>query len=343
MSVLAVLTVAGWKGADRRVEAAMPRESQAPVDTGQIHVTFAENGFLRVRYYYDAACTDPVDPARCYLQPGDCIYAPPPECDNPYTNRYEFAGFRICEYTAGGSRDGELQTNRDGNPVLEVPPGYTGTELSVEPLGEYRDRVLAFGAYCRDAAGTQRVISALSGTWLVNGEACPNDTAEISPSISYQVSYHYDRELYYYAASAPQCFSYDDAAGVAVFAEATAFDDCESYRVELRRYAAAVFTYDFPYDLFGKRAVRSIRINDTEQELQDHAIGRLKSGDVITIETAHNYRLVCDSFSLPPPEVLEDRKRYTITVPETYGAALSFRISGEQGPLDPVWKRFLGM
>ena len=235
-----------------------------------------------------------------------------------------------------------MQTNRDGNPVLEVPPGYTGTELSVEPLGEYRDRVLSFGAYCRDAAGTQRVIPALSGTWLVNGEACPNDTAEISPSISYQVSYHYDKELYYYTASAPQCFSYDDAAGVAVFAEATAFDDCESYRVELRRYAAAVFTYDFPYDLFGKRAVRSIRINDTEQKLQDPALGRLKSGDVITIETAHNYRLVCDSFSLPPPEVLEDRKRYTITVPETYGAALSFRISGEQGPLAPVWKRFLG-
>ena len=39
MFVLAVLTVAGWKGDDRRVEAAMPRESQASVDTGQVRKT----------------------------------------------------------------------------------------------------------------------------------------------------------------------------------------------------------------------------------------------------------------------------------------------------------------
>lgn len=375
-----MLILGGCTQIDRRMEEAILQKSEIPADAGylryqrwkadgkldrdgyyngtegesvcgaennplqkQVHVTFAENCFLRVRYYYDAACSEPVDPADCYLNPGECIYAPPPECENPYSNRYMFAGFRICEYTDEGSRAGELQRSGGGNLVLEVPRGYTGRELSVEPLGEYRERMLSFTAYCVDADGTQREIPAFSGTWLVNGETCQGGTAAINPSISYRVSYQYDRELYYYAASVPRCFSYDDEAGVAAFAEATAFDDCERYSLELRRYLTAVFTCDFSCSLFGRKAVRSIRINDAERKLQDNMIGRLKSGDVITIEIAHNYRLLCESFAVPPPESVEDQKRYTITIPETYGATLSFRICETDGKEGRLWRWLTGL
>lgn len=155
----------------------------------QVHVTFAENNYLEVNYYYDADLREAIEGEECYLDIGESIYVSQPECTNPYMNAYVFSEFRIYEYDQNGNRSKNLSMASSKKTVLTIPEGFTGTELSVEPVGEYRKPIVAFEAYMIDKNGCHREV--LGGTWEINGERYTDATAEIRPSDAYLVKYLY--------------------------------------------------------------------------------------------------------------------------------------------------------
>lgn len=81
---------AGWEGEENG-------NADEELAQGTVHVTFADNRYLRIDYYKDAELTQPIREDACYLEPGDCIYAAEPESTNPYSNMYKLLEFRVYE------------------------------------------------------------------------------------------------------------------------------------------------------------------------------------------------------------------------------------------------------
>jgi len=289
----------------------------------QVHITFAENHFLKVSYYYDELFTEPVDTSSCYLDPGERLYASQPKCDNPYSNTYVFSEFRIYEYDEEGNREVEPSfTGGKESQILEIPADYTGTDLSIEPVGEYQSRKISLEEYYRNSNGEKQKVS---GLWLINEEEYLGETVEISPSASYFVEYWYDKDEYYFVDSSPKAYAFSEP-GKVQFREATALDDITSYSIELHPFISALFSYDSS----GEKAIQSIKVNNTDAMLINNKLIKLKSKDVITIETNEEYRIFCSDFSIEKPEEISGGFRYTITVPDTYETTIHLKVSKSQ-------------
>ena len=98
---------------------------------GQIHVTFAENRYLNIWYFTDSAMATPINPENCYVNPGDTLYAKVIECNNPNSNLYKLAEYRIVEYDNDGNVEKQhQQTVTDGILEYEIPSNVGGTEMS---------------------------------------------------------------------------------------------------------------------------------------------------------------------------------------------------------------------
>lgn len=98
---------------------------------GQIHVTFAENHYLNIWYFTDSAMATPINPENCYVNPGDTLYAKVIECNNPNSNLYKLAEYRIVEYDNDGNVEKQhQQTVTDGILEYEIPSNVGGTEMS---------------------------------------------------------------------------------------------------------------------------------------------------------------------------------------------------------------------
>lgn len=288
-----------------------------------VHVTFAENSFFVIDYYYDAGFTKPVDTQFCYLAPGESIYAPQPKCNNLYSNNYAFSSFRVFEYDTKGNRGKELGINGDGMLVLSIPSDYQGTEIAVEPVGAYKNKKFALCSYYLDSKGIEQEIF---GIWTMNGEDCMGDFIEINPSIkSYTLRYYYDKEEYYYVSSSPQCYFYSNEAGEVEFKEATSFDEYETYSVQLHPYIRA----EIECDSNGRKAIKSVKVNSKEREFQNDTIEKLKCGDVVVIETDDEYRVFCSQV-VGTTENLANGCRYTIKIPDLNGTVLNLKISKSQ-------------
>lgn len=273
----------------------------------QVHVTFAQNSFLKINYFYDESLTEPIETDNCYLNLGESIYASQPECDNPYTDSYVFSEYRIYEYDSDGNRDKDVRMFSRESRVLTIPEDFTGTELSVEPVGEYQRQAFFFDAYMINNAGDHIEVG---GVWKVNGEAYTEDTIELNPSDTYKVEYFYDKETYYVAASNPSYYSDHD--GKVEFPITVLPED--SYSVQLHSYIK--LSLDGDADKIASASVSGKEISfDVKKE---KAITGLKAGDEVCIKTTEGYRLYCGQFPLEQPETLEnDECRYTFEVPES--------------------------
>lgn len=209
------------------------RTEPAPMPSipkGGVHITFAVNSHLNIQYFYDPELSDPVDVASCYVDPGDCIYVKTPECSSPLGSLYHFEGFRIYEYSADGNRGDALSWGGSEPPlVLQVPEDFTGSEIAVEPCGQYSKCSLSLQDYYIDNSGhTQDV----NGAWFINGEELHSSQTEISPAASYSVDYAYDTEKYEFVSSDPRCFSHEN--GLVQFETAQAGKQVENYSVRLQ-------------------------------------------------------------------------------------------------------------
>ena len=281
-----------------------------PIEQKQVRISFASNAYLLIDYFYDENRENPIETSYCYLDCGESIYASQPQCDNPYTSAYVFAGYRIYEYDAEGNR-GKAPIYETGatDKVFTVPDDFRGTELSVEPIGVYQKREVSFRAYIAYGDGTQTAFP--SGTWEVNGKEYREDIAQLDSSAVYTVKYRYDSDEYYFVKSNPVHFF--ESNGEVEFPRATPMDTNNSYEVQLHPYLAALLEENIGY-------IDSIEVNGEHYQVEgktQERVKKLKVGDTVSIVTKEGYRLYCSQFPLDEPEKLdEDRYRYHFSVPD---------------------------
>lgn len=206
---------------------------------GSVHVTFAENAYIKVQYFLDAERQVPIDTQKCYLQLGDCIYTSVPECHHPTSSCYSFDRFCVYPYDADGTKS-EEPLEQSGEPtVLQIPEDYNGTELSVVPMGKYEKLSLELTDYYTDSAGRAQE---LDGTWTVNDKETADRVVEVSSVESLVIDYQYDSAKYCYVSSNPSSFYHEN--GLVRFELVNVAADIERYSVELRSLVSETFLFD---------------------------------------------------------------------------------------------------
>lgn len=146
--------------------------------SGKIHITFAENRYMNIRYYADSSMKTPINTTSCYLNPGDRLYAKVKYL-NPNSTIYRLAEYRIMEYDADGIVKNEsIQEVKDGVLEYEIPTNFTGTEMSIISVGEYPNRNLSMSVYYVDDSGNKCSLGN-AGTWSVNDNSVDGNTAQI--------------------------------------------------------------------------------------------------------------------------------------------------------------------
>ncbi len=309
-----------------------------PDAKGKVHVTFAENAYLHTVYYADAALTQPIDTAACYLEAGDCIYASEPTVRDGCNPAYHFESFRIWKYDENGKRQGELHADStEDHLVLQIPMDAALTELSVEPFGGYDARTLTLEDYYLTESGTRQNIA---GTWVILGESYTGDTAKISAIAPFTVTYRYNADEYFFLRSKPECFSEDTANGEVYFHKTADLYEDDHYSVELHPYLIADIGT-------GEADIRAVYVNNVKAAWPC----KLKYGDIIAIETDADHRVICSQGELSEPERLDHGYRFTMQITDDLDvSALRFesRAWGQKEipftvPQANIWEKMIGL
>ena len=291
----------------------------------QVHVTFADNRYLKISYYMDEKLTEVIDPLDCYLDPGDRIFASV-ESINQNSKLYRLSGYRIYEYDTETNERSELArvvadpNNKqvpNNEQVYQIAADYTGTELSVVPVGEYPNIKLTMTSYYLDNQGHKNTLSN-PGDWYVNEEICVENIVDISPIDPYIVKFDFDQENYFYVDSQPKSFNKNpNEDGKVEFWEADPaeengpIDDDVEYNVQLHPYLSLELKFD---------EKGSIRINDGETDTiksgKTWVYERLKYGDKIVVETAGSPSVVDGSYEhlKVTKDPIATGFRYTMTI-----------------------------
>lgn len=256
------------------------QESETEEAHAQVHITFAVNNNLDVEYFTDAEHTSPVDTSACYLNPGETIYAVVSVGEHVTSSMYEFSGFRIYDIDDKGkwteSTSLKMSDSENGQ-VLEIPPDFEGTDISIEPIGTYPQRTISLNDYFSDDNSNK---TSVDGTWTINDKEVTGDTAEISPVTPYIISYEYDNEEYFFASSNPDSFYANNDDGLVVFDQREADDETIDYSIELHKYLYLNLVSDTD---------RRVSINGKDESYiqanREIPLPKLKYGDEITIET----------------------------------------------------------
>ena len=286
-------------------------ENHAPV-----HVTFADNNNLKIQYYADAQHLTQLSQSACYLNPGDSIYAIVEIQDNVFSSMYEFIGFRTFEVDGNGALKDTDSISVSGSGTeytLSISKNYKGSELSVEPIGAYRQRVISLKDYCVDDNGKR---TELDGTWLVNDKEYNTDKVEISPVSSYIISYQYDSDEYFYMASEPECYYNNNTDGVVIFKQREPSDSTPDYSVDLHKYFAVSLVSDMD---------RSISINGGEKQTvaanHELVIPKLRYGQAVVLTTDKEWADLenCRELILTSSVRKDGNYKYNMIVPEKDG------------------------
>lgn len=289
-------------------------DSVAPAaggNEGKVHVSFAENRYIDVEYYADAEMLTPIGAGSCYLARGSTIYAKAVRINNPNSNLYTIAEYRIRAYDADGGVIAKTSLKaEDGALKYEIPKSFDGAAISIIPVGEYLPRSISMRAYCVDDSGNEQTLGD-AGDWSVNGEKVKESTAQIAPHEAYTVSFKYDKNNYFYVSSEPQCFAEDSDAGIVEFWEAKPTEEGKDYNVELHQYLEVIF----------KASEKcTISVNDGEKETvkknKEKPLRDLKYGDEIVIEAGEDckFEFISHSHIRATDTPIGSGHRYTLTI-----------------------------
>lgn len=294
-------------------------ENETDFISGSIHVTFPSNNNLDIKYYRDANRTNMLDTTNCYLNPGDVVYAAVVISEDISSSLYEFSNFNIYDYGADGSRKLLTDWNSDytyTGVALNIPYDYSGTELSVEPVGKYQERAISLKDYYLDE--NEKAYD-LTGTWLIDDKEYTGDAVSISPVSSYIISYEYDSDEYFYISSTPECYYYNNEDGIVIFKQREATDETADYSVELHKYVSISVVSDKD---------REISVNGGEKQKvktnTELSIPHLKYGEYITLETNREWSDLenCRELILLTTEKIDSTYKYTLVVPQKGGEFL---------------------
>ncbi len=290
-------------------------DEEDEVHAGSVHITFATNSYLQISYYTNAEMTNQIDVEDCYVNPGDSIYAGDVSSLNTYSNLYQLSGFRIYACDADGNLTLlDSQEASDSGLVYTIPEGYTGTDLSIIPVGEYPDRVLQMLVYYVDDEGNQVTLTN-AGSWSVNDQQVKGNSTQISAIESYTLRFDIDTDEYFYVSASPTPFTQDpNSAGYVEFWEASATEATVEYSVELHQYLSLKIQLE---------AQGTVTLNDGTAEKvkkgKTWSCSTLKYGDQIVIETTGECTILSGDYV--HVEAAKDSTsggyRYTLTMTET--------------------------
>ena len=294
----------------------------------QVHVTIAENSFLKIDYFSDPERTQKIEDTFIDMNPGEKLYCSQPVSKNG-SSAYAFSEFRIYEYDVDGKKGNLFAVTGGESLVLEIPHDYDGAGLSVIPVGRYEKQGISFRSFYYDDQGNEKNVP---GTWSVDDVVYFDSTIEVDATKPYTVKYEYDDNTYYYVKAEPSPFSAEKP-GVVEFRKSNTED---AYSVVLHPYMAAVFSYDNR----DKTGIGAVSVNNKEQPI-GQTISKLKVGDHLSITTSDNYRIFCRDFSLGDPEEVDGGYRYTIIVPESGKQEIEFVVS--KADLEVVLDKSVGV
>ena len=275
-----------------------------------IRISFASNSHLNVRYYYDSDFSTEMDSNGCTLSPGSSIYAKVKNDGSVTTNRYGFSSFQIYAYTADGQRTpvADVPLGEDGL-VWRIPEDFEESDVVIEPLGKYENRVLSFQDYYTDSK-SKRI--ELDNTWTVDGRSTKDGTIEVNPVRPYSVRYEYDSDKYFFVSSVPDYYSYNDDEGTVYFKKVEPNEDITAFSVELKPYMQDTIRVNVKADVtLGDQKI-------TLKKNEPYIAERLKYGDKITIQTESDCTIEYNK-NLFALQADQDQHRYTLTVYENQG------------------------
>lgn len=296
---------------------ALENQEEFTEKLGSIHVTFAYNSSLNVQYFLDKEGTKLLNTSDCYLNPGDSVYAAVEVDKHVNSSKYVFKEFRVYTFDDEGERE-IVDDMNDGSPnlVLDIPSTFKGTELSVEPIGQFEACEIELLDYYKDENGRK---NNLTGTWYFDDKSYETEYVEISPVASYIIRYEYDPEKYFYISSNPECYYVDNSEGKVIFKQREATDEIEQYEVELHPYISV--------EIKSEKS-RNVKINGEKtvalKANQKLEIPKLRYGERVTLYTdvewsdLENFReliLVASEID----DAAELRYKYTLIVPEKDG------------------------
>ncbi len=335
-----------------RMLAAVPEEPD-----GTVHVSFARSEFLQFTYYGDEAMTEELPSENCYLDPGDTIYASEPVLANVSSPLYRFSEFQVREYDGTGRMKRLLAEARDiPGVVYHIPEDFSGTEISVLPLGEYRNRTVTFDAYTLLPDGRKKVLE--NGVWEINGKRYGNVSAEIKPLESYRVVYDYSayKDGWYFDGSQPESYWDNSSEGTITFMTGPSDAESVDYSVRLHPYGQMVIGnavsyqnavdsfFDSASAIFGNKSVIEtqniislVQVNGitvinnfSDTEIR---IPKLKAGDEILVRVPGDLKVISDTLRMPRPEPAGGEWEYRFMIPD--GENMDHRLSVGRRNTDP--------
>ena len=288
-------------------------------EKGTVRITLGKNNNLLITYYYDAHLTQEITGNVCYLNPGDSLYASEPIIRNVSTNKYVFDKYQIYEE----KEDGKVlieESVGNGFLVYTVPSDFTGTDLSILPLGKLTNRHLSLETILIDEKGEKKASGI--GTWWVNGSIVQDCETDISPVVSYRVEYDISNDeeisdLYYIDPGRSSSeISFVDIDRVRFFEQDSA-SDVERFSVALRRYTT--LTIKNEKTNLTTRGLVKLTINGKEIENgKPSYTEQLKNGDEITVIIRKDSIITPDTsqdgFAISEPIEVEEGMQYLITI-----------------------------
>ena len=199
-----------------------------------------------------------------------------------------------------------------------VPSDFKGTDLSVEPLGEYQKVEISVAAFVKDAEGKKKAVG--SADFYVDGELVIGDKTQINAGKEYVVSLKYNGEDYYYVGSNPKS-RVNDKPGEVIFATADGKSASASYEVELHPYINVTFD--------GSGDLNSIlTIKNTDVKINGRTLEKMKGGQALSVDTQGEYRLFCKDIEFNESET-DTGYHYQFTIPQTDKKNLTIRVSDQ--------------
>ena len=331
-------------------------ESQNDSHSGTIQITFGQNRFFDIEYYYDEKLTQPIDIKNCWLNSGESIYVSIIKAQNKNSNLYSFSEFRIIEYDAEGKRtDNITATSIESGRIYTLPDDFKGKGISILPIGTYKDREIELYSYYSDIDGNP--IEFTDKMWRINGSSnsLSNGTHTTSPVESYALSFDYSsyKDSYYFVKSVPDPFYHKETDSVVVFSKVDSNEETPKFSVEMHPYISITVNDTEHHwlvdDWFDKGAIISIEKN--YEPLEEYKkgsekfkkekieISKTKIGDTITITVGKGYKLIASDLTVANSIPVEEGYKYTIQIPDgnakNYQIELSSRNSNSEGKFDP--------
>lgn len=301
---------------------------------GSIHVTFAKNKYMDIRYYLDEKFTNELPTVDCYMSPGEKIIVDIANItyhDLP-SSTYKLTAFEIREIdNKGDTRKTTRQSLSSTGNTISLDVSKSCSEISIVPIGEFQNRKLNVEVFYSDT-GTERKM--LSGLWTVN-EVAYDSRIGINPLADYQVRCNFGTyaQSYYFVDAVPK-YSFDENHSEIIFGAVKSTDKDLTYSVELHPYIELKIIYnDYgPFEKLHSSGIISkierlrsgirttIDFRDGKEVAADE-LCKLKHDDKVYITLKSSYQLISAntniSVSKPIEGSIKGTEEYCVQIPKS--------------------------